>query len=76
MPLMQRRQASETPRVRNVASACSVKRNLAVMIEALPAGISVPELTLELQTGLVRTLRGEGYRDGTIKRINGVPRRR
>ena len=57
---------------RHVVSSASVRRNLAVMLEALPAGITVAELTLELQAGVVRKLCDNGYRDGTIKRIMGI----
>jgi hypothetical protein len=57
---------------RHVASGASVRRNLVVMLEALPAGSTGAERTLELQAGVVRTLHDTGYRDGTIKRIMGI----
>jgi len=56
----------------HVRSANIQRRNLTIILEALPLGITVGEFTLERQMEVVRKLRGMGYADGTIKRAMGA----
>ena len=56
----------------HVRSAGIQRRNLTIILEALPPGITVGEFTLERQMEVVRKLRGQGYADGTIKRAMGA----
>ena len=48
------------------------KRNLVLILERLPAGIAVAELTLEQQQQVVNRMRAEGFAAGTIKRSWGI----
>jgi len=56
----------------HVRSAGIQRRNLTIILEALPPGITVGEFTLERQMEATRKLRGMGYADGTIKRAMGA----
>ena len=48
------------------------RRNLFLVLNALPEGVTVADLTLERQREVVRTLRSEGYAAATIKRALGI----
>jgi integrase len=48
------------------------RRNLVLILERLPAGITVAELRLEQQQQVVSRMRAEGYSPGTIKRAWGI----
>jgi len=48
------------------------RRNLLMMLERIPEGMTVGELTLEAQQAVVRRLRDDGYAPGTVKRIIGA----
>ena len=48
------------------------RRNLAVILEALPPDVTVADLTLERQAEAVRKLNKRGYAPGTIKRAMGA----
>ncbi|GLV24173.1 hypothetical protein TomTYG45_06150 [Sphingobium sp. TomTYG45] len=56
----------------HLRSAGSIRRNLVLVLEALPADITVGELTLDRQSEAVRKLKGQGLAAGTIKRAMGV----
>jgi integrase len=47
-------------------------RNLVLLLERLPEGISVSELTLEQQQDVVTRMQADGYSHGTIKRALGA----
>lgn len=57
---------------KHVRSSAIQRRNLTIILEALPPGITVGEFTLERQMEVVRKMRGAGYADGTIKRAMGA----
>lgn len=53
---------------RHVRSAVQQQRNLFLILERLPEGITVAELTLPRQEAIARVMREDGYAAGTIKR--------
>lgn len=53
---------------RHTRGANVQKRNLVLILERLPPGIAVAELTLERQQQVVTRMKDEGYAAGTIKR--------
>jgi integrase len=57
---------------RHTRGASVQKRNLVLILERLPAGLSVAELTLEQQHRVVARMQAEGYSAGTIKRAWGI----
>jgi len=57
---------------RHTRGANVQRRNLVLILERLPAGLAVAELTLEQQQRVVTRMRAEGYSAGTIKRAWGI----
>jgi integrase len=57
---------------RHTRGAGIQKRNLVLILERLPAGLAVAELTLEQQQRVVSRMEAEGYSPGTIKRAWGI----
>jgi len=55
----------------HVRSASSMRRNLFLVLDALPPDISVAGLTLDRQHEAVRKLKAQGLAAGTIKRAMG-----
>lgn len=56
----------------HVIGSGSQRISLSMMLRFLPAGITVGELTLDVQNEAVRTMQAEGYSAGTIKRAFGA----
>jgi integrase len=57
---------------RHTRGASASKRNLVLILERLPPGLSVAELTLEQQQRVVTRMQADRYSAGTIKRAWGI----